>query len=160
GEKTFPVQISEQTANIFNSDEYTKVLAYSTWLLFKTDAKYADSLPLSGRKDDCERINLLNARMLFVIQRLDGDSKSALEAENLLEEESAEALAWLYNSVKITEALLYEETILCKGYKLVRSTGNGFNGYCFLDVERNNNEMVELCSVSEKLAFKRSYLEI
>ncbi|TOA80254.1 hypothetical protein CGK18_23780, partial [Vibrio parahaemolyticus] len=102
------------------SDEYTKVLAYSTWLLFKTDAKYADSLPLSGRKDDCERINLLNARMLFVIQRLDGDSKSALEAENLLEEESAEALAWLYNSVKITEALLYEETILCKGYKLVR----------------------------------------
>ncbi len=49
--------------------------------------------------------------MLFLMQRLDGDEKAFKTAESLFEEDSPNALEWLYRSISETELLLYEDRV-------------------------------------------------
>ncbi|MGI2897279.1 hypothetical protein, partial [Vibrio alginolyticus] len=95
-EKESPIQILNDSENIYNSNEYTQLLAYVSWLLFKLGISYSDAPRLSKSVKECEIIHQANAQMLFLMQRLDGDEKAFKTAESLFEEDSPNALEWLY----------------------------------------------------------------
>ncbi|TOJ53231.1 hypothetical protein CGI36_25070, partial [Vibrio parahaemolyticus] len=128
--------ILNDSENIYNSNEYTQLLAYVSWLLFKLGISYSDAPRLSKSVKECEIIHQANAQMLFLMQRLDGDEKAFKTAESLFEEDSPNALEWLYRSISETELLLYEDRPLYSGYQLVKSKCGGFNGFCFVDKKR------------------------
>ena len=159
-EKESPIQILNDSENIYNSNEYTQLLAYVSWLLFKLGISYSDAPRLSKSVKECEIIHRANAQMLFLMQRLDGDEKAFKTAESLLEEDSPNALEWLYRSISETELLLYEDRPLYPGYQLVKSKCGGFNGFCFVDKKRNNSPSVQLATVGSSLIFSRKSLDI
>ncbi|GAB7218292.1 phospholipase D-like domain-containing protein [Vibrio comitans] len=156
-EKGTPLEIKKEQKDAFNTEEYTKVLAYTAWLMFKLKHRYCAALPLSGYKKEVDRVNQMNARMLFVFQRLDSDAIALRETELLFEQVSAEATAWLHRGLNLTVEILYEGKRL-KGYELVRSLRNGFYGYCLFDIKRNNERNIELCSISNPLSFLKQSL--
>ncbi|WP_114635395.1 hypothetical protein [Vibrio splendidus] len=159
-EKESPIQISNDSENIYNSNEYTQLLALVSWLLFKLGICYGDAPPLSKSVKECEIIHCENAQMLFLMQRLDGDEEAYKITKNLLESDSSSALEWLYRSMSETELLLYEDRFPYKGYQLAKSNLAGFNGFCFVDKQRNNRPSVQLATVGSNLTFSRKSLDI